>query len=38
MIVVIIRTSLEDHVLQEEMKGYQSYAQDVRWRLIPGTW
>jgi protein-S-isoprenylcysteine O-methyltransferase Ste14 len=29
VIVVIIRTSLEDHALQEELKGYQSYAQDV---------
>jgi protein-S-isoprenylcysteine O-methyltransferase Ste14 len=33
-----LRTSLEDKTLQEELSGYQEYAQKVRFRLIPGIW
>ncbi len=40
MIVVlfIVRTSLEDKTLQEELPGYKEYAQKVRYRLLPGVW
>jgi len=40
MIVVlfILRTSLEDKTLQEELPGYKEYAQKVRYRLLPGVW
>lgn len=38
VIVVLIRTSLEDRTLQEELNGYQSYAQEVDYRLISGIW
>ena len=38
VIVLVIRTSLEDKVLQVELKGYSEYADKVRYRLFPGVW
>ena len=38
LIVLVIRTSLEDKTLQEELPGYKEYAQKTRYRLIPGLW
>ena len=38
MIVLVIRTALEDRVLQDELAGYADYAKKVRYRLIPGVW
>lgn len=35
---VILRTSLEDNMLQEELAGYKEYSQQTRSRLIPGVW
>lgn len=35
LIVTLIRTILEDKVLQEELTGYQDYVAHVRYRLIP---
>lgn len=35
LIIALIRTALEDRTLQEELPGYQDYAQRVRYRLIP---
>ena len=37
-IITVIRTVLEDQTLQEELPGYQDYAQRVRYRLIPGIY
>jgi protein-S-isoprenylcysteine O-methyltransferase Ste14 len=37
-VILIIRTSLEDKMLQDELAGYRDYAKNVRWRLIPGIW
>ena len=34
----VVRTAIEDRTLQEELKGYETYAQQVRYRLIPGVW
>jgi len=34
----VLRTSLEDKALQDELAGYREYAQKVRFRLIPGVW
>ncbi len=34
----IIRTALEDRMLQAELPGYTEYAQRVRYRLVPGVW
>ena len=36
--VLVIRTSLEDQVLQDELDGYRDYSANVRYRLIPGLW
>lgn len=36
--VIIVRTALEDKTLQAELDGYQEYAQQVRYRLLPGVW
>lgn len=38
VVVLIIRTRLEDHTLQEELPGYRDYAARVRYRLLPGVW
>jgi protein-S-isoprenylcysteine O-methyltransferase Ste14 len=38
MILVVVRTALEDHVLHEELSGYVEYAGRVRYRLVPGLW
>ena len=38
VIVGIWRTSREDQVLQEELPGYAEYAQQTRYRLLPGVW
>jgi protein-S-isoprenylcysteine O-methyltransferase Ste14 len=37
-IVLVIRTGLEDRVLQDELAGYRDYAKRVRYRLLPGVW
>lgn len=37
-ILILIRTSLEDQALQEELPGYKDYARHVRYRLLPGIW
>ena len=34
----VIRTALEDRMLQNELPGYREYAQKVRYRLFPGIW
>lgn len=36
LIITVIRTSLEDKTLQEELPGYKAYTQRVRYRLILG--
>jgi len=38
LIIAVIRTSLEDKTLQEELPGYKDYAQCVSYRLIPGIY
>ncbi len=34
----VLRTALEDKMLQKELPGYSEYARKVRYRLIPGIW
>jgi protein-S-isoprenylcysteine O-methyltransferase Ste14 len=36
--VHIVRTALEDRTLQKELPGYAEYAQEVKYRLLPGIW
>ncbi len=38
LVLVIVRTSLEDQTLQTELPGYADYATHTRYRLIPGIW
>jgi protein-S-isoprenylcysteine O-methyltransferase Ste14 len=34
----VVRTGLEDGTLMEELPGYREYAQQIRYRLLPGLW
>lgn len=34
----VVRTVLEDRMLQEELVGYRAYAEEVRYRVVPGIW
>jgi protein-S-isoprenylcysteine O-methyltransferase Ste14 len=38
VILLILRTALEDRTLQAELAGYMDYARQVRYRLLPGIW
>ena len=38
VLLMIIRTALEDRTLREELDGYKEYARRVRYRLLPGVW
>ena len=35
---LVVRITLEERVLREELPGYTSYTQRIRWRLVPGIW
>ena len=37
-ISVIVRTALEDRMLQRDLPGYAEYARRTRYRLLPGIW
>ena len=37
-LLFVIRTALEDKTLQDELPGYREYAQQTRFRLLPGIW
>jgi protein-S-isoprenylcysteine O-methyltransferase Ste14 len=37
-LMMVIRTIYEDRMLTTELPGYAEYAQQVRYRLIPGFW
>ncbi len=36
--LLLVRTALEDKALKAELEGYVAYAQEVRYRLLPGIW
>ena len=38
LIIIVIRTALEDQTLKEELPGYREYSQRVRYRLLPGIY
>lgn len=38
VVILIVRTALEDRTLQQELPGYREYAQQTRYRLLPGIW
>ncbi len=35
---LVWRTVVEDRMLREGLPGYEDYARQVRWRLLPGVW
>ena len=37
-IILVIRTTMEDKTLQDELEGYLEYAKRVQYRLFPGIW
>lgn len=37
-LLFIVRTALEDKILQSELPGYREYTQGTRYRLVPGVW
>jgi protein-S-isoprenylcysteine O-methyltransferase Ste14 len=38
LVIAVIRTTLEDRCLQQELPGYRDYARRVRYRLFPGIY
>jgi protein-S-isoprenylcysteine O-methyltransferase Ste14 len=38
VVLIAIRTYLEDKTLRNELNGYTEYAKGVRYRLLPGVW
>ena len=38
VVVICVRTALEDRTLHGELPGYREYAQQTRFRLLPGVW
>lgn len=36
--LLVVRTALEDKLLNEQLAGYNEYAARVRYRLVPGVW
>jgi protein-S-isoprenylcysteine O-methyltransferase Ste14 len=38
ILIMVIRTALEDRTLQKELPGYKEYAQKVKYRLVPFIW
>ena len=37
-VLLVVRTALEDRMLQDELEGYKEYAARVRYRLLPVVW
>ncbi len=38
VLLMSLRTYLEDRTLQAELPGYLDYVKEVRYRLVPGVW
>jgi len=38
IVALVVRTALEDRMLRRELDGYKEYAEQIRYRLIPGIW
>jgi protein-S-isoprenylcysteine O-methyltransferase Ste14 len=36
--LLVVRSHLEDRALRRELPGYEAYALNVRYRLIPHLW
>jgi len=38
IVLLVVRTSWEDRLLEAELSGYADYARRTRYRLLPGFW
>lgn len=38
MVLLIVRTYFEDRALHHELSGYEDYAKETTYRLVPGVW
>jgi protein-S-isoprenylcysteine O-methyltransferase Ste14 len=38
VLLIILRTALEDRMLLAGLNGYRAYSMQVRYRLVPGVW
>ena len=38
LLLLAVRTALEDRTLREELPGYREYAARTGHRLLPGIW
>jgi protein-S-isoprenylcysteine O-methyltransferase Ste14 len=38
VVLLVIRTALEDRMLRKELPGYEEYARKTIYRLVPGVW
>lgn len=38
LVVIVVRTYLEDKMLKEKLKGYLKYSDKVKYRLLPFVW
>jgi protein-S-isoprenylcysteine O-methyltransferase Ste14 len=38
VVVLMIRTALEDRTLRNELPGYAEYTEQTRYRLLPHVW
>jgi protein-S-isoprenylcysteine O-methyltransferase Ste14 len=38
ILLLVLRTWLEDRTLIKELPGYADYTKKVKWRLVPGVW
>ena len=36
--LLVWRTAMEDRMLRRELPGYEEFAANTRYRLIPGLW
>ena len=37
-VLYVVRTFIEDQTLKRELPGYAEYANQTRYRLLPGVW
>jgi protein-S-isoprenylcysteine O-methyltransferase Ste14 len=38
MLLLMVRTVLEERLLRRDLTGYQQYLNQTRWRIVPGIW
>jgi protein-S-isoprenylcysteine O-methyltransferase Ste14 len=38
MLLLMVRTVLEERLLRRDLPGYQQYVNKTRWRIVPGIW